>query len=506
MRCHQLSVLSVLAAAPLANFATPLAQPWDDLRVKHTWNAVPHNWETLGHPPAGTTIDLHLALKPHHENALVDALYDVSAPRSPKYVLSNTPQRTITVYSCVPLLRCRYGAHLSKEQVAQLVAPHPDTLALINSWLEHHGVPSSSISTTQGGSGLTLTSVPVSQANELLGAEYQLYRRTGMNDSTILRTIGYALPSVLHAHVQTVVPTTYFTSTRTLLQTPRKRSAGATVDMALRGLPTDKVTPLDLRDLYKTSDYVPAATDRNVLGITGYLGAYPSRADLTTFMTKCRTDAVDASFTVERANGGEYDSNHPDGEANLSMQYTQAIAYPTRHIFYSTGGKVSIHDNNNEPARGDMWLEWLNYVLDQPNVPQTISTSYGDYENNLPLGYARTSCNLYAQLGTRGASVIFSSGNDGVGNGDCKTNDGRVRFIPAFPVSCMCSVLFLCGSSTPSQEQVAHHISTASQVPMSLAWAARWASTPRSWRTSLGAASRTILRALPTRTMPCPPS
>jgi tripeptidyl-peptidase-1 len=106
----------------------------------------PAQWETLGHPPAGTTLNLHFALKPQHEDALIDALYEVSVPGSPKHVLSNTPPRT--VYSRVPLLRCRYGAHLSKEQVAQLVAPHPNTLELINAWLEHHHVPSSSISTT----------------------------------------------------------------------------------------------------------------------------------------------------------------------------------------------------------------------------------------------------------------------------------------------------------------------------------------------------------------------
>ncbi len=93
MRCHQLTVLTVLSAVPLANFATPLA-PLDDLRVKHTWNAVPPNWETLGHPPASTTIDLHIALVPHREKALIDALYEVSAPRSPQRVPFNTPPRT----------------------------------------------------------------------------------------------------------------------------------------------------------------------------------------------------------------------------------------------------------------------------------------------------------------------------------------------------------------------------------------------------------------------------
>ncbi len=409
------------------------------------------------------------------------------------------------------LLRCRYGAHLSKEQVAQLVAPHPDTLGFINSWLEHHGVPSSSISTTHGGSWLKLTGMPVSQANELLGAKYQLYRRTGTNDSTILRTIGYSLPSVLHAHVQTVVPTTYFASTRTMWQKPRRRTVGETTDMSLRELVTSRngvVTPSNLRSLYRTSAYVPAATDRNVLGVLGYLHENPSREDLTTFMTACRTDAVDATFDVELVNGGGYDPSHPSDEASLDMQYAQAMAYPTPHTFYSTGGGMVIHDN--EPDAGDRWLEWLVYILSEPNVPQTISDSYSDFEINLPREYATTLCLLYAQLGVRGASVIFASGDHGVGFGNCIVNDGsgRVQFMPVFPPSCMCSVLSLLGSSTPPRAQVAHHILTISQVPMSPAWAARWACSlpPRSRCLSLGAASRLIFRALPTRATLSPPS
>ena len=444
MRYRQLSGLSVLAAA-LNNLAKPLAPPWNDTRVMHTWNAVPHNWETLGHPPAGTTIDLHIALKPHHENALVDALYEVSDPMNPGHVLSNTPRK---MYSHVPLLRCRYGAHLSKEQVAQLVAPHPETLDLINSWLEHHDVPSSSISTTHGGSWLTLTGVPVPRANELLGASYQLYQRTGTNDTTTLRTIGYALPAVLHAHVRTVVPTTVFASTRTLWQTSRRRSGGATADMTSRDLVLssgfDKVSPRDLRWLYNTTAYVPAATDRNVLAVAGFKNEYPSPADLGEFMSECRTDAVDATYTVERINKGRYNPKRPAMEPNLDMQYTQAIAYPTRHIFYSVGGESLAIQETKEPAPGDRLLEMLNYFIDEPSVPQTISISYGGPEKLLPLQYTGALCDLFAELGARGASVIFPSGDDGVGDGGCIANDGsgRVQFIPEFPSSCTCSFYF----------------------------------------------------------------
>ncbi len=364
------------------------------------------------------------------------------------------------MYSPVPPLRCRYGAHLSKEQVAQLVAPHSDTLELINSWLGHHGVPSSSISTTHGGGWLMVTGVPVSQANELLGASYRLYRHTGTNDTAILRTIGYALPAVLHTHVQTVVPTTHFASMRNLLQSPQRRTVGATTDMASRELGTVLsrsnviVTPSDLRWLYRTVAYKPVAMDRNVLGIAGYMNNNPGPADLTRFMTECRTDAVYATYTVEQINGGLYDPGHATPEANVNMQYAQAMAYPTRHIFYSTGGTMSAMPGSNLPSPGDPYLQLLAHVLSEPNVPQTISTSYGINENIPPLEYATALSNLFARLGARGASVIFVSSNQGVGGEDCKVNDdsGRVQFVPVFPASCMCGVLFLLGSSTPSQE------------------------------------------------------
>ncbi len=463
MRYHHLSLLSVLVAAgPLADLVTPLPPPWHDMRVKHTWNSIPANWESLGPPPASATIDLHVALNSQHENALIDALHEVSDPKHPKHVLSNT--LPLTTCSRVPLLRCRYGAHLSKEEVAKLVAPHPDTLELVNSWLEHHGVPSSSISTTHGGSWLTVTGVPVSQANKLLDASYQLYRQAGTNDTAILRTVGYGLPTVLHTHVQTVAPTTYFASTRTLPQTSRRRSVGtapALESVESRELVTvlssrdeqgnEFTTPSSLHWLYWTFAYTPAATDRNELGIVGYLNQYPNQTDLTAFMNEQLPDAITATYTVEKVNDGEYDPMHPGQEANINVQYIQGMAYPTPLVYYSTGREADWTPPSNEPAEGDMYLEWFKYVLDKPKIPQTISTSYGTQEKVLPVEYTAAVCKLFAQLGTRGVSVVYASGDHGVGLGDCKTKDGGVQFIPTFPASCTCGVLSLVANSTPAQ-------------------------------------------------------
>ena len=85
-----IATFPVLAPRPLGCLSMSLAPNWDDVYVKHTWDSVPANWESLGPPPAGTTIDLRIALNPHQENALVDALYEVSDPKHPKHVLCAT--------------------------------------------------------------------------------------------------------------------------------------------------------------------------------------------------------------------------------------------------------------------------------------------------------------------------------------------------------------------------------------------------------------------------------
>ena len=86
MRLHHISVLSVLVAFPLGSFAKPLSPPWDDMHIQHSWGDIPSDWEDHGHPPFGTTINLYVALQSHHEDAMVDALYEVSDPEHPRHV------------------------------------------------------------------------------------------------------------------------------------------------------------------------------------------------------------------------------------------------------------------------------------------------------------------------------------------------------------------------------------------------------------------------------------
>ncbi|KAF8267952.1 subtilisin-like protein [Lactarius quietus] len=382
-------ILSILAL--VGSFANSLSPRWDDMHTKHSWKTVPKNWERLGSPPSGTTIDLYIALK---------------------------------------------STHLSKEQVAELVAPHPQTLDLVNSWLKHHDIPTSSIAMTHGGNTLVLEGVPMTQANALLGASYQLYRHVQTNE-TIVRTVGYALPAALHKHVLTVAPTTSFTSPPSRWQIPQRNRSGGGAAGQVESELTSKlssraqlkiVMPPYLRWLYKTETYKPAATDRNMLGIAGFLGDYPSELNFEEFMRKHRSDVVDPAFTVVPVNGGKYNPFKPSMESNLDTQYAAAMAAPTPIIFYSTG--------RGQSGTDDWYISWLRYILRQSNIPQTISTSYSIDENTCSKEYVVAVCRLFAQLGARGVSILFSTGDHGVGEGNCVTSDGSVQFSPAFPATC----------------------------------------------------------------------
>ena len=334
--------------------------------------------------------------------------------------------------------------HLSREQVAKLVAPHPKTLRLVTSWLNHYGVPSSSLSTTHSGNWLKITSVPVSQANSLLGASYQLYRHTETND-TIIRTIGYAFPTVLQTHVKTVAPTTYFGLPPALSKLTGMRPGGTAAGPA--GEPAkmlwsrdNYVTPSHLRWLYRSETYVTKAKDRNKLGVAGYLEQYPSPVDLWIFMKGFLT-VTDADYDVETIKGGVYLPNNPGEEASLNMQWAQGMAYPTPHIFYSTGGMPPFVPDSSTPINtNEPFLDWLEYLLGEPNsaIPPTITSSYGDNEQTVPPDYAASVCASFAELGSRGVSFLTTSGNFGVGQGDCMTNEGsgKVQFLPRFPSSC----------------------------------------------------------------------
>ncbi|KAH9032876.1 hypothetical protein EDB85DRAFT_1164303 [Lactarius pseudohatsudake] len=89
------------------------------------------------------------------------------------------------------------------------------------------------------------------------------------------------------------------------------------------------------------------------------------------------------------------------------------------------GGQFRALPGNSKPAPGDLFLKWFNYLTNQMDIPQMITTSVGIDEKDLPLKYATAVCDLFLQLRTRGVGVIFASGNDGASHDHCTANGSR---------------------------------------------------------------------------------
>lgn len=95
--------------------------------------------------------------------------------------------------------------------------------------------------------------------------------------------------------------------------------------------------------------------------------------------------------------------------------------------------------DNGFPSTNEPYLEFLTFLLNQSDsdLPQTLTTSYGEEEQSVPADYAIRVCNLFMQLGARGVSILFSSGDSGPG-GSCKSNvdNTTTTFQPTFPAGC----------------------------------------------------------------------
>ena len=111
----------------------------------------------------------------------------------------------------------RYGKHLSKEEVEALVAPHPNTVDIVNEWLSVHRNDLTSVQRVNGGSWLTIP-ISVGQASRMLNTTYNVYQHLDSKDY-IVRAISYSLPGVLHPHIDVVSPTTYFGTMRSMKAT-----------------------------------------------------------------------------------------------------------------------------------------------------------------------------------------------------------------------------------------------------------------------------------------------
>lgn len=101
----------------------------------------------------------------------------------------------------------RYGQHLSKNEVDNLVQPEVDTINLVRAWLAEHGVHEHHFSHSDAKDWIYVP-MRLAEVERLLNATYSAYQHD--EGHILVRTTEWSLPLHLHGHITTIQPTTAF--------------------------------------------------------------------------------------------------------------------------------------------------------------------------------------------------------------------------------------------------------------------------------------------------------
>ena len=443
-----------------------------DLFSVEAVNQLPDGWTEAQKraPSEGDVLPLSIAIRHDGIATLKKRLDEISDPR-----------------------HASYGKHLSREEVRQLRTPPRYKTKSVLDWLEENGIP-----TVELRNEWIHFDATVSQVKKLFGADMGYY--SYQSNVPVLRTRAYGLPrGPIAEAVQFVHPLTNFVTPRNQREhakhfppsslatrqnadkpEPEPDQPEATADpdrhlglgLEFKPLPTytaepndqkpeedadtnpcvDIVTPECLRQLYNINYEFHNSSSPSLLGVAGFLEQYVYHEDTKTFLSEHAPGLPNHThdIPVELVNGGENPQvmSQAGLEASLDVQYAIPLGYPSRIVYYSTGGRgVKLDQAGNPLPAGrtdnEPYLEFVEHLLDKDDddLPHVISISYADDEQGVPKEYALKVCDLFAALTARGVSIISATGDGGargVRYGNCLTNDGKYdkAMIASFPATC----------------------------------------------------------------------
>ncbi|KAL7901552.1 peptidase S8/S53 domain-containing protein [Trichoderma sp. SZMC 28014] len=378
-----------------------------------------------GESKPAQSVKLSIALQPESRQLLEQTIHELSNPSA-----------------------SRYGQYLGREEAKGLLRPRQSSTDAVKGWLSQAGIHTGHI--LSDGQFIHVQT-DVGRLEALLEVNY--------NATLGSQTVSVSsLPNRVQGHVMTVQ---YAPVHRRAACSAAKSNASSTnLDVTqdsdfgqyLTKTRSDwerckaEVTPACLKKLYHVDYYQARREARNLLGVAGFDGQAVQYQELGQFLHEFSPYPAIVNVSVAHVNGGTnpQGTNFPASEANQDVQYAVAMAHDVPVRFYATGGEnhdivpdLDLIDPTNNYL--EPYLEFASHLLNLPDehLPSVVSISYGANEQLFPQPYAQQVCDMFGQLGTRGVSIIVSSGDFGPGM-SCQSNDGTkaARFIPSFPATC----------------------------------------------------------------------
>lgn len=378
-----------------------------------------HGWQKRSLAPRDGTIKLHIALRQEDDGAAIERqLVLASDPNSPGF-----------------------RQHISANQAVQLSKPATESVRNVEAWLGEHGLLKEA--SLLGGIFEIDTSLQL--AEKLLNTTYFTFS-DGVH--TINRAEQCSLPESVARHLDFVTPTTSFPQAvyaehaehvlRLAKESERLSERQVSSNGDCNG--SDQLaTPTCIRKTYDTNfdglNYT-AQPNRTSFAVYATEGASFNPRDLQQYMQKYNPPAAQANASYRVVGPGDPASSNgigPKFETSLTTSAFLGLAYPEvqNAILYNYGGVFGPKTG----ATYDNFVMFLQQLISNETVPSVISISESADENLLDPDYARRLCNMMAQVGARGVSLLFSAGNNGP-NGQDPSGEHKAIFEPKFPASC----------------------------------------------------------------------
>ena len=195
----------------------------------------------------------------------------------------------------------RYGQHLKRHELRDLVKPRAESTATVMEWLAMSGVEERDVH--NDGEWISFHA-PVKRAEEMMSTSFKIYQSTARPDVKRIRSLSYSVPRAVVGHIDTIQPTVRFGHIRA------ERSnvfIQEEVQFSVAALNTTQcnaaVTPACLADLYNYASYKVDPKASVTIGVNGFLKQYARYADYDLFVAKFSPSAVGSNFSFTSVNG-----------------------------------------------------------------------------------------------------------------------------------------------------------------------------------------------------------
>ncbi|KAK6359200.1 hypothetical protein TWF696_000364 [Orbilia brochopaga] len=470
----------IFAVYFVGSFASPVS--YSNYVVHESRSYLPHGWQRDSRLSGNLQIPVKIGLTQTNLHLGEELLLQVSHPDSPSY-----------------------GKHWTPDEVRQKFTPSEESYTAISAWLRRSGIRH--IHDARGWITFNATVSKMEEILRTeyylyehtsgqmhIGCEsYSLPREIHAHVDLILPTLHWDI------HAEDPSSPKQQKLRRMAKRSVAKRATGAITDSLgggfhsggarrltqgdrnLKKLEDPKyasvatcdaaITPDCLRQLYNFGENHNPVKG-NSFAIVAFTPQTYLQADMDVFFSNFSPSQVGAGPIVKSIDGGyvlpQTGAWQNAVETNLDLQYAMSLVYPQDVTLFQVGdglqgtkeeynnflnaidGTYCNYDGGNDPiidavypdpAEGGYKGTPMCGVYDPSLV---LSISYGGNEQDYTRKYAVRQCNEFLKLGLMGVSVLFASGDFGVGGfgAVCRDpsgeyNDGSSgRFTPDYPATC----------------------------------------------------------------------